>query len=449
MAKSDRYTFQSKMKRMVTDLRHKIHSGVYAKGEYLPSELALIELYGLSKNSVRQALEQLVGEGLIAKIPRVGTQVVFSPSLKRSIRFGIYPSLFAEAELTPILKEFHDRYPDVRVEIVDLPYESANSICNLMKLGIVDVLSVNMQDMLYFQDSGNTGLFLAQEKRESMYSFLNPPFQNEEGNLSVLPFVHSPVIMAYNKEHLRERRLFEPDSSWSWNDLHEMLRSLKRPNRYSLALQLYSLNRWPIFLLQQGKDFLNGDVTPEALSGLNWLRGIIHEEGMFPLALAQGELDAEKLFKEQKVSVILTTYYMLNQLKDAGFSYDVAPLPHFENGRTLLLSTGIGVNAVSKDKEMAQALADFLVSDGVQEYLRRHSYSLPTNRYITETVEVEISGKPSRLGLHREMSHLYTTYREVGLDMNDLVFFRENLKRYFSYLIGEEELLSALKSRMR
>lgn len=454
MAKSGRLTFQNKMKHMVFDLRQKIQSGEYAEGEYLPSELTLIGLYSLSKNSVRSALNQLVEEGLVMKVPRVGTQVTFSAIEKQKIRFGMYPSLYSEAQMDQILLKFHEKYPNMNVEVVDLPYESTQSIQNLMKLGIIDVLSVNMMDMYHFRES-SLDMLQGQQIREESYAFLNPPFQKDTGELAALPFIHSPVIMVYNKEHIRERRLFEPDSSWSWDDLHELLRDLKGPNRYSLALQLYSLNRWPIFLLQQslfsGRDWsgevLNEKDGKQALSGLAWLRSLIHEEGMFPLALAQGELEAEKLFKEQKVSVILTTYYMLNQLKDADFPYDVAPLPHFDNGRTLLLATGIAVNAGSNQKAQAQILADFLVSDEIQAHLRKHTFSLPSNRYITETVDVELPSKPSRIGLHREIAHLYTTHHDVGLAINDLVQFRENLKQYFSYLMDEAALLDNLKSQ--
>lgn len=171
MAKSDRYTYQNKMKHMVTDLRQQIKRGTYAQGEYLPSEMTLIELYGLSKNSVRQALDQLVQEELIVKVPRVGTQVVAASRQTRKIRFGLYPSLYAEAEMEYVLALFQERHPEVAVEIVDLPYEHPESIANLMRLGIVDVLSVNIQDMMHFQENGSTGLFHRQEPRASTYTF--------------------------------------------------------------------------------------------------------------------------------------------------------------------------------------------------------------------------------------------------------------------------------------
>lgn len=46
-------------------LRRDIHSGIYAPGEKLPSEATLVDTSGLARGTVRQAIEALVGEGLI------------------------------------------------------------------------------------------------------------------------------------------------------------------------------------------------------------------------------------------------------------------------------------------------------------------------------------------------------------------------------------------------
>ncbi|MDF2662047.1 MAG: GntR family transcriptional regulator, partial [Paenibacillus sp.] len=64
---------------MVNRLRDDIITGKRPSGEYLPSEKALTELFGLSNQSVRKGLEQLVGEGLLEKIPRVGNKVIAPP----------------------------------------------------------------------------------------------------------------------------------------------------------------------------------------------------------------------------------------------------------------------------------------------------------------------------------------------------------------------------------
>jgi len=369
--------------------------------------------------------------------------------------------MYMEAKLETLLARFHELHPHIRVETIELPYVNTDTIRSFLEFGIVDVITLNLSDMFQLQESECLELLEQQQPNDQVYPFLNEMFRSPAGGVVAQPFIYSPVILCYNKEHFQEKCLFEPDSSWHWNDLLQLLREIKAPNRYAIAFQLFSMNRWPIFVLQQ-KAYSSGspicipslaDLVRDAaelekkydlLDGLNWVRELIHEDGLFPLVLAQGEMDAELLFKQQKVSVILTTYYMLNELADVSFQYDITQLPHFDNGNTFVLSTGIAVNAVSKRKEAAQCLSDYLTSKEIQTYLRQNSYSLPANRYVTETVQVELPIKPSRLELHREYASKYVTHRHSGMSIQQIISMTEDLKHFFLHLLDERELLSRI-----
>jgi GntR family transcriptional regulator len=50
-------------------IRAEITSGRYAPGQVLPSELALIELHSVSRNTVRRAYKLLKDEGLVTSLP--------------------------------------------------------------------------------------------------------------------------------------------------------------------------------------------------------------------------------------------------------------------------------------------------------------------------------------------------------------------------------------------
>jgi GntR family transcriptional regulator len=56
-------------------LREMIKKGRYSIGERLPSEMALSRMFGINRNTVRQALLQLLDDGLIVKKNGVGTFV--------------------------------------------------------------------------------------------------------------------------------------------------------------------------------------------------------------------------------------------------------------------------------------------------------------------------------------------------------------------------------------
>ena len=64
-----RYTVVAK------DLMKGIASGRYPVGSLLPTEFELCDLYGVSRHTVRAAINQLLNEGLVSRRKRVGTRV--------------------------------------------------------------------------------------------------------------------------------------------------------------------------------------------------------------------------------------------------------------------------------------------------------------------------------------------------------------------------------------
>jgi GntR family transcriptional regulator len=63
-------------------IREKISSGAFAAGERLPTEIEMIEAYGVSRITVRQALSALTEEGLIERQQGRGTFVANRKSRK-------------------------------------------------------------------------------------------------------------------------------------------------------------------------------------------------------------------------------------------------------------------------------------------------------------------------------------------------------------------------------
>lgn len=53
-----------------------IREGKYLSGSQIPSEYAMVEEHGVSRNLVREAYAMLTGKGLIEKRPGYGTYVL-------------------------------------------------------------------------------------------------------------------------------------------------------------------------------------------------------------------------------------------------------------------------------------------------------------------------------------------------------------------------------------
>lgn len=57
------------------DLKSKIENGILNEGEYLPSEFKLMEQYGVSRPTIRQAIENLCQENFLEKQRGIGTMI--------------------------------------------------------------------------------------------------------------------------------------------------------------------------------------------------------------------------------------------------------------------------------------------------------------------------------------------------------------------------------------
>lgn len=66
-------------RQLYEDLRKQIIDGIYKNGDLLPSENALCSQYGLTRQTVRQALDALLHEGLIRKHQGKGSIVTGPP----------------------------------------------------------------------------------------------------------------------------------------------------------------------------------------------------------------------------------------------------------------------------------------------------------------------------------------------------------------------------------
>lgn len=84
---------------LVTTLRGAIEQGVYGAGQPIPSERELCRREGLSRTTVRRAIQRLVDEGVLHRVPGAGTFVgqparaAAAPALEHATLGLILPSL--------------------------------------------------------------------------------------------------------------------------------------------------------------------------------------------------------------------------------------------------------------------------------------------------------------------------------------------------------------------
>lgn len=430
---------------MVSVLRQEILRGVYTAGEYLPSEAAQAERFGLSNKSVRRGLEQLVEEDLIEKIPKVGSRVKRRSEVTLTFAYGV--TNLRDMEQKGLLADFQQRYPWIKVK--EKQYRSLPDLSD----GDMEQIDLFIVNALQFEILVNEG---RQDKLEPLvapadgYPFLLKQFTHG-GQLLAQPLVFSPIVLCYNKEHFRECGLPEPDGSWTWDDLVRHAELLTNDNgRYGFSFHLPDPNRWPIFLLQSGERFewdegkLRDIRGTRLLDSIRRCKQLVRDRTISPLFMSESNGEITAMFRAGKISMMLCSYLGMNLLKHADLEYDISPIPFLHEPRTLGITLGIAVNRQSAHKDEALLLVNYLTSERGRRYILDHTLSIPAYRQMSVSAVKPGLNSPSRYAIFREMLFSLRTQSDLNLPHAAFPVLSGLLRMYWSDLIDEEELCSRL-----
>jgi multiple sugar transport system substrate-binding protein len=454
--KPSRATFRTRLDETVNTLRDEILTGKRSVGEYLPSEIVLADQFQLSRNSIRKGLDILVSEGYIEKVPRIGNRVT-RPLTEgvTTIKFGYHLSVIKEAEIHELIADFHKLYPHIRVQAFVLPYSGYHAVVQeYMQNDMLDVVTMNNTEYQGFIEDDRADLFEPFETDPELYPFLSRQIDGK-GTSFLKPFIFSPVVLCYNRDHFREKGLAEPDSGWNWKDLLDVAVKLADgTDRYSFYFHLLSNNRWPVFLLQSGVRFERngsgkyGICRSRLMDSLVACRNIIYHQGIFPNFISENDADAEELFLQKKVSMIMTTYLNMNLLQKADFAFDVAPLPFLNDAKSLLLIIGLAMNRNTREKGAAKTLVDYLLSYPAQLKIRQKTLSLPSRKIAAEWMGKELFYRPSRFHMYREIIPSFRLISELHLSITELETLNRELRLFWSRMEDEESVCRRLEALM-
>jgi len=445
-----RSTFQLRLSNFVESIKEDRARGILKPGEYLPSEIELAKIYKLSKMSIRKGLDQLVMDGVIEKIPRVGNRILeMKASEKKLLRFACHSSLIQETVIEDLIKSFEEKNPDIEVEIFPIPFQQyIESIDYYVDNDLIDCLAINFDQYTTFMNSGRLKLLEPQEKDSDVYDIIQNVFVYNN-TLYARPFVFSPVILCYNPKHFMDKGLPEPDGTWTWEDLMQIAKRLSDgKDRYGFYFHLLSQNRWPIFLMQNGCKYNAKSHTFNSslfIESMKLCRELILEQGNSTLLIADSDLFAEQLFVKEKASVIMTTYFNLNYIMNSGIPFEIAPLPYIKKPKSLLLTIGISVMKTSSRKDAAQRFADYLTSYDSQLYIRQNTLSIPCIKQAAERNDFHRYYQPKTFKCYEEMLPTLCYYDELGMTSLQLLKLRDELSLYWSGLSEETHLLDELQ----
>ena len=355
----------------------------------------------MSRVSIRKALDELVNEGLIEKIAGKGNRVK-EPDEDRTpvvLRLAWFSSSYEIPIIEKMIKAFERKHPFVQVEMVLYAedFYTETIIRSIDDGQGPDLFIMSDQHFREWTESGRTNLltgYVPPLLREEGVSYPRVfELFNHEGGMLAAPFV-SPVVICYNRSIFRQHGLPYPISLGDWKESLAAAKACTSApdedgmtDHYGFCFSS-SPNRWPVFLLQNDGDMVaDRDRSTMAdqrnIEALEFCVSLMYKEHVSPIFSPWHNHLAESLFMKERVAMIMSTYYFMNEFRDHSIDWDVMTLPNGTKPATMPLE-GLSINAASSHRSIAEKLVDFMTGEEAQTPLKKHGRTIPALRSVAE-----------------------------------------------------------------
>lgn len=439
-------------------LRMEILSGFLKPGQFLLPEKELCQLYNISRNSLRQALELLTNEGLLIKMVGRGTMVAKDLDITKhetNVINIICPndSSYVRKALPILIEMFKEQYPHVEFREFKMELRNEKLLKDLSGFGIrADLLIISDHDMQHLPLDEFLPLGDIIPEKEVNNDQLVNVFRHQD-RLYAVPLTYSPVFMACNPKLFSDNGLEMPTKDWSWEQFAEAARIMTRDSNgdgqsdiYGLGLSS-SLYRWPVLarkyscsMKQEPSGKLNMDGLDEFL---RFIHKMIYKDGICPAAAMNDWELLAQLFDEGRLGMFLTTT-LTTSMHNGDFPVTVIPIPastHAYKGN-LTLANGMMIPQTSGNLNLAKLFAEFSMRLDFQLRMANEAKFLSVYPQVNKDVWTELELRA--LGLTPDNpEHLYFM-NEVLSDSVAQILHRE-MTKFWAGFEAPDELAARLK----
>ncbi|MDF2715357.1 MAG: hypothetical protein K0R28_2282 [Paenibacillus sp.] len=387
--------------RLYKTLKEQILTGLIKPGEYLLPENELCKYYGLSRNSVRKALEELHKEGLVVKRVGLGTMVpadvTFQLGDRKTLRIvAPFPAYFVDNGLHVICDAFRQKYPHVDVHVLSFPADTfIESLRQSDRMGFCPDIVLIGESQLAVAEEQDVFVDLGPElggSLDGMYPKLRDAFCPKEA-ITAVPITFSPTCLAYNPELFAAAGVPLPGPHWTVDDFTiaaERVTSVTdgRIDRFGFSL-FTSLSRWLVFALQNGMRPDSGDNRPQIAMALDKLQDWLHRKRIATVYTESKNLINPFIYG--KSAMTLTTLFEMSTWTERGIDFkpEIASLPFGETKSTLMQANLLLVPSQCADPGLSAEFVSMALQADVQRTMCENTNFLSVMESVNNAARSE------------------------------------------------------------
>jgi multiple sugar transport system substrate-binding protein len=335
---------------------------------------------------------------------------------KTIIKLAFWGSVEEVAMLKPLLNQFEQQHPQVRIQPVYIPQQYAQKLQFLAASHLLpDVVMLNSWMLPMYASSGQLRPLPAPVHPQDVYP---NAFKALSWNthLWAYPRDLSNLVVYVNTDLLARYGLPQPTAQWTLAELTQLGQQLRHKSRQSVwAISFYeqpALFWLPWVWAFGGRLWLNSSTpcllpdTAQTVAGLSAYRAWRYpppgQVALAPTPSESGGTPMAEWFINQKLAFLVSGRWTTPLLrKKANFNWNVWPLPAGPYGsRSGVDATGYAVSARSAHPQLAMALAQFLTQPHALQTLCKAGLIVPARLSVAQSSAFK-AGIPSH-------SHVFT-----------------------------------------
>ncbi len=293
-----------------------------------------------------------------------------------TLEFASWGSKSETDILKPLLSEFEQENPDIKIEFMHIPQNYFQKIHLLFASNTApDVIFINN---LYLPVYANAGLLEELEPPNGYYP-QSLEALSWKGKLYAIPRDVSNLVIYYNKDMFKEKHIPYPDKNWTFNEFLAAAQKLTDQNTFGISFEDNPLFYLP-YLMSNGGGILPDEINKQnSREAIQFYADLRKKHQVAPLKSESASATMAQMFLQQRLGMYLSGRWMVPKLREeADFNWDIASFPRGSEGSIVQLdASGWAIAKSSSHKDEAKKLIEFLSSKESSEKFAQSGLIVP------------------------------------------------------------------------
>ena len=301
--------------------------------------------------------------------------------------------------LKPILKDFENSHPEIKLEFMHIPQNYFQKIHLLFASNTApDVIFMNNLNLPIYANAGVLEDLSDYGIEKADFYTKAVEAMSYRGKFYAVPRDVSNLVVFYNKEIFDKKGVAYPDENMTFETfLDKAVKLTSRPDVFGISFEEEPLFYLP-YLMSEGGGILSDDLSENIINneksqqGLKFYADLRNKYHAAPMKSESASATMAQMFLQGRLAMHVSGRWLVPKYREeAKFDWDIAPFPKGKAGSIVPLdASGWAVAKSSKHKPEAILLIRYLSSKENIEKMAQSGLIVParidasTSRYFLD-----------------------------------------------------------------